>query len=53
MPIIYDKLFNLLKEKGYTTYKIINTQLENLTTIKETDPTLTIPYIKKILDKFC
>ena len=34
-------------------YKIINTQLENLTTIKETDPTLTIPYIKKILDKFC
>ena len=22
MPIIYDKLFNLLKEKGYTTYKI-------------------------------
>ena len=22
MPIVYDKLFNLLKEKGYTTYKI-------------------------------
>ncbi len=22
MPIIYDKLFALLKEKGYTTYKI-------------------------------
>lgn len=22
MTIIYDKLFNLLKEKGYTTYKI-------------------------------
>ena len=22
MPIVYDKLFALLKEKGYTTYKI-------------------------------
>ena len=22
MPIVYDKLFSLLKEKGYTTYKI-------------------------------
>ena len=22
MPIVYDKLFNLLKEKGYTTYRI-------------------------------
>ena len=22
MPIIYDKLFSLLKERGYTTYKI-------------------------------
>ena len=22
MPIVYTKLFNLLKEKGYTTYKI-------------------------------
>lgn len=22
MPIVYDKLFNLLKEKGYSTYRI-------------------------------
>ena len=22
MPIVYDRLFELLKEKGYTTYKI-------------------------------
>jgi putative transcriptional regulator len=22
MPIVYDKLFELLKERGYTTYKI-------------------------------
>ena len=22
MPIVYNKLFDLLKEKGYTTYKI-------------------------------
>ena len=22
MPIVYTKLFDLLKEKGYTTYKI-------------------------------
>ena len=22
MPIVYDKLINLLKEKGYTTYRI-------------------------------
>jgi len=22
MPLVYDKLFNLLKEKGYTTYRI-------------------------------
>ena len=22
MPIVYDRLFNLLKEKGYTTYRI-------------------------------
>lgn len=27
MPIVYDKLFDLLKEKGYTTYKIRQTKL--------------------------
>lgn len=27
MPITYDKLFDLLKEKGYTTYKIRQTKL--------------------------
>ena len=27
MPIVYDKLFVLLKEKGYTTYKIRNENL--------------------------
>ena len=38
MPIIYDKLFNLLKEKGYTTYKIRQEKLigqATLTAIKK------------------
>lgn len=37
MAIIYDKLFNLLKEKGYTTYKIRKDKLigqATLTAIK-------------------
>lgn len=37
MAIVYDKLFNLLKEKGYTTYKIRKDKLigqATLTAIK-------------------
>jgi putative transcriptional regulator len=37
MPIVYNKLFDLLKEKGYTTYKIRREKLigqATLTAIK-------------------
>ena len=37
MPIVYNKLFDLLKEKGYTTYKIRQEKLigqATLTAIK-------------------
>ena len=37
MPIVYDRLFELLKERGYTTYKIRQEKLigqATLTAIK-------------------
>ena len=33
MPIIYTKLFDLLKERGYTTYKIRQEKLIGLATL--------------------
>ena len=33
MPIVYTKLFDLLKEKGYTTYKIRQEKLIGQSTL--------------------
>ena len=56
MPIVYDRLFELLKEKGYTTYKIRQEKLigqATLTAIKNGTGGLdakTIARLCKVLD---
>lgn len=52
MPIKYDKLFALLKEKGYTTYRIRKEGLlgqSTLTALKNGKGGLT----EKSIDKLC
>ena len=52
MPIKYDKLFSLLKEKGYTTYRIRQEGLigqATLTALRNGTGGLT----EKSLDKLC
>ena len=54
MPIVYDKLFSLLKEKGYTTYKIRQTKLigqGTLTAIKNGTGGLDAKTIARLCEK--
>lgn len=56
MPIKYQKLFALLKEKGYTTYKIRKEKiigqatLQKLQTEKGNIDTRTIKHLCKVLE---
>lgn len=54
MPIIYTKLFNLLKERGYTTYKIRQEKLigqATLTALKNGTGGLDAKTIAKLCKK--
>ena len=54
MPIVYDKLFSLLKEKGYSTYKIRQEKLigqGTLTAIKNGTGGLDAKTIAKLCEK--
>ena len=54
MPIVYDKLFALLKEKGYTTYKIRQEKLigqGTLTAIKNGTGGLDAKTLARLCDK--
>ncbi|MBO5627724.1 MAG: helix-turn-helix transcriptional regulator [Aeriscardovia sp.] len=54
MPIVYDKLFSLLKEKGYSTYKIRQEKLigqGTLTAIKNGTGGLDAKTIARLCEK--
>lgn len=55
MPIVYDKLFQLLKDNGYTTYKIRQDKLigqGTLTALKNGTGGLDHKTIARICEKF-
>ena len=55
MPIVYDKLFQLLKDNGYTTYKIRQDKLigqATLTALKNGTGGLDHKTIARLCEKF-